>query len=621
MSESRFVQAHATVVVACLLVGTSGCASRQPQATLVAGAASASLNAANSLAISLLVLNQGTADAEDVSASSISLDGATLSDPMVLPYAVGTIAKDGTTALQATFANSSFTPGANYTMKVSGTFDEQGHEFKFSLEQSVQIPPTTQSSMPSKSASSAVHSVSGAHFPHQAPNFPKEVNSSGQEWTVPNGPEQPPAPQSSQSGVQPAPSGDPGQIDFETNNGLGFYKTGESPNEPSGAVSSGGVTFETANSYGSYSNGGATFTKIDPTTVFPQSDGGFCCDQIVQYVPGIDRFVWVMQYSAGATGLNRYRIAVASPATVLSSEGKSWRYFDIATPQVTGVSCCWFDYPDASFGNSYFYVSGDIVKSAGAPSNSPSGRFVVRVRLSEIQSMPAQIGWDYYISPSHTGGAHLSENALDEVYWAGEPNNSSFEILGWPESSSNVSAKSVNIANYTQGTCSSLTPDQKNWFSHGFPRNAVLGATRLQSRKQNELLLAWTACSGHGFSQPHVNWVALDLNNDFKVISQNQVWNANYAYGYPAFGVNSNGDIGMSLEYGGGGNYETHVVGFWGDFVVYGTASSTVGTGRFGDYVTIRPYSPDTARFAAFGYGITNLGYNTRYVVFSRPHQ
>ena len=557
-----------------------------------------------------------------MSVSSISLAGATLTDPATLPVALGAIPKDGSAALQATFSGSSFTPGGNYAMKVGGTFDESGHQFSFSLEQSVQIPPTMPSSMPSKSSSSAVHSVNGGHFPHQAPNFPKEVNSPEDGWAVPNGPNEPPAPQSSYSGAQPAPTGDPGQIDFEKNTGLGFYVTHESPNEPSGAVSSGDVTFETANSYASYANGGAAFTKKDPTTIFPNdADGGFCCDQIVQYVPGIDRFVWVMQYSKGSTGLNRYRIAVASPAALLSSGGTSWSYFDITSPQITGVSCCWFDYPDASFGNTYFYVSGDIVKDSGAASNSPSGRFVVRVRLSDLQSMPAQIDWNYYITHKSAWGDHLSQNALDEVFWAGEPNNSSLEIFGWPESSSNISSTTVNVASYTQGTCKSLTPDNQNWLGYGFPHNAVLGATRLQSRKQNQLLLAWMACSGHGFSQAHVNWVALDINNNFNVLSQNQVWNANYAYGYPAFAVNSNGDIGMSMEYGGGGNYENHVVGFWGDFIVYATATSNVGTGRFGDYVTIRPYSPDTARFAAFGYGKETAGYDTRDVVFSRPHQ
>ena len=79
----------------------------------------------------------------------------------------------------------------------------------------------------------------------------------------------------------------------------------------------------------------------------------------------------------------------------------------------------------------------------------------------------------------------------------------------------------------------------------------------------------------------------------------------------------------MSLEYGGGGNYENHVVGFWGDFVVYVTTSSDVGVNRFGDYVTVRPSKVDGTRFDAFGYGMnktdTGTRSDTRYVQFGRP--
>ena len=38
-------------------------------------------------------------------------------------------------------------------------------------------------------------------------------------------------------------------------------------------------------------------------------------------------------------------------------------------------------------------------------------------------------------------------------------------------------------------------------------------------------------------------------------------------------------EIGLSLEYGGNKKfYENHVVGFWGDFMVYITTNSDVGT-------------------------------------------
>ena len=139
----------------------------------------------------------------------------------------------------------------------------------------------------------------------------------------------------------------------------------------------------------------------------------------------------------------------------------------------------------------------------------------------------------------------------------------------------------------------------------------------------NQIWFAWSAPSGQGFARPHVQIVVLNRSNNFQRIAQMQVWNPGYAFAYPALTSNSRGEVGMSLEYGGGGNYENHVVGFWGDFVVYLTTASNIGTGRFGDYVTIRPNTADPTRFDAFGYGLINgvvgTQSDTRYVVFGRP--
>jgi hypothetical protein len=86
----------------------------------------------------------------------------------------------------------------------------------------------------------------------------------------------------------------------------------------------------------------------------------------------------------------------------------------------------------------------------------------------------------------------------------------------------------------------------------------------------------------------------------------------------------------MSFEYGGNGNFENHVVGFWGDFVAYITTSSDAGTNRFGDYVTIRRAPParnDRGNlFTAFGFGVnkqtppkTGKKTDVRYILFGRP--
>ncbi len=81
--------------------------------------------------------------------------------------------------------------------------------------------------------------------------------------------------------------------------------------EPSGGVTAGGVVFTTANWTAAYStDGGVNFTQLDPTTIFPNDTVGFCCDQIVQYVPSIGRFFWLLQG-------NGYRLAMASPQDII----------------------------------------------------------------------------------------------------------------------------------------------------------------------------------------------------------------------------------------------------------------------------------------------------------------
>jgi hypothetical protein len=125
--------------------------------------------------------------------------------------------------------------------------------------------------------------------------------------------------------------------------------------------------------------------------------------------------------------------------------------------------------------------------------------------------------------------------------------------------------------------------------------------------------------------------VALDRSNNFNKIQQVQIWNNSYAFGYPALSTNfCTGEVGISFEYGGNGNYENHVVGFWGDYVAYITTGSDVGTDRYGDYVTIRQApltdSDPGNLFTAFGFGINKVappgsGSNTdvHYILFGRP--
>ncbi len=121
---------------------------------------------------------------------------------------------------------------------------------------------------------------------------------------------------------------------------------------------------------------------------------------------------------------------------------------------------------------------------------------------------------------------------------------------------------------------------------NSFPRNGIIGA----ARSGNQLWFGWTAGTDKNFQQAHIEIVTLDRNNNFNKTQQVQVWNNSYAFAYPAFSSNAcTGELGMSFEYGGNGNYENHVVGFWGDFVAYITSKQRQ---RNGSLRRLRLHSP-----------------------------
>jgi hypothetical protein len=635
--------------IALALFSYTGCGGK-PEAKLAASGGTASIEAPDGLFVALTVTNESAAQAEDVQVSSVSIPGATLTLPASLPFAVGSIPRGRDTTLDANFSMPSVKPETDYLVRIAGTFREHGRQFPFALQQNVRTPPGGPGSRQANSGTAPSNQVTGAPFPAQQPNFDSDVNDSAPARRIPTGPLRPLTP-SNESAVHPAPAGrggggGTGSINFPVNASVGIQSSTVA--EPSGA-SGGGVVFETANWYASFStNGGGSFTQLNPTTIFPNGvDGGFCCDQIVQYVPSIDRFIWVMQYgpttpapnpnpkNLPSKGPGLYRVAAASPAQVKSSGGTAWTYWDITSQAILeNTNNPWLDYPDVTYGDNFLYLSADDV-------NNAFNHVVVRMSLSDIKA-GGTLNFSY-TKPSDSTvawGAHLCQNSRDQIFWAGHNTSSSIRVFNWPESSGSYSWRDINIGSWPQTSSSNLmtskAPDGTDWLNKlsNFPNNAVLGLARSapgEGQRRNQLYLAWTGAIGGGFKQPQVQWIALDINNNFALVSQQQVWNVSYAYAYPAFAVNSRGELGMSLEWGGGGNYENHVAGFWGDFVVYQTTNSNVGPPadnngfqRFGDYVTIRQNTADPTKFDAFGYGILqstppgNPTPDVHYIVFSR---
>lgn len=395
------------------------------------------------------------------------------------------------------------------------------------------------------------------------------------------------------------------------------------------------VVLLSGNWYIDYStDGGNTFLTIDPTTLFPETlAGGFCCDQIIQYVPGIDRFIWLLQYKQDSTGANAYRLASASPQDIINSRCTAWTYWDLSSATF-GIGTNWMDYPDLSAGNNFLYLSADVVNI---------GLFITRISLNEIRNSStinfnftnASSG-DLSASAISAGsslrtsyGGHISQNTGDEVFWAGHVDNGTMQIFRWHESSTSYSWRNLDVNNWPQASVASANSNGNgnDWLNKlsGFPKFAVIGITR----RNNELWMAWTAGSGDGghggfsFPHPHVQVVKMDINN-YHVIEQTQIWNPNHAFAYPCFSTNSRNEVGVVLGWGGGTILNANTaVGIMGDFVVWYRDGSTWSTNRWGDYVTARRSGTNDQLFAGFGFVITgnstaNYAFEPFYVVFGR---
>jgi hypothetical protein len=402
---------------------------------------------------------------------------------------------------------------------------------------------------------------------------------------------------------------------------------------------SGSIVLATGNWYILYSfDSGNTFKTLDPTTVFDNTaDGGFCCDQIVQYAPSIDRFIWLMQFNTGTNGKNRLRIAAASPESVHSSNCTSWTYWDLtsdalgvvttATDPAAGIH--WLDYPNMSLGTNYLYVSVDNVGNGGA-SPPTGGRIVVRIPLSDI-SAGGTINFRY-TNWSNAGlaySSHVTQNTGDEAYWAGNKNNSTLQVFNWNENSTSYSWRDVGVNNWPNGTLSSTGASGSDWLTKAasFPNAGVIGATR----RGNEVWFAWMASSGTGapggfnFPNANVQVVEVDPTNNYNRIDQFAIWNNDYAFAYPALATNDQGEVGIALGWGGKTFDADAAVGILGDFVVWYPESSTFSTTRWGDFVSVRQASPQSSLFAGFAYAILKdatqpAGYrfDPYYILFGR---
>lgn len=441
-------------------------------------------------------------------------------------------------------------------------------------------------------------------------------------------PRQPtPRPMDFRSGPGPTPPGAQGPVGFRT-----FTTTELAKNWPpdmSGARG-GDVVLMSGNLWLKLSvDGGKTFTDLDFTKIFAQDTvyGGWAGDQVVHYIPAIDCFVLYVQSFTGKDGeanRNVVKIALASQADLKKfSGGKQawWRQWDF-TPDTFGLGTSWMDFPDLTYGNDFLHVNTNVFVGK-------TGKLFYELPLAD---MVAGKGLSFLFAFIDGGslGSPAQNVTGNEFYWAQHIDNSHMRIYSSVGGDPNYAWREREVVNWPRlddGNVVAKAPDNPDWISED---HRIIGATR----RGNELWFAWTAASGDGghggFSFPwaHVQVVRFDIAADYKRIDQFAVWNGDHAYCYPSLATNSDGEVGISLAWGGGTTFfGSHAVGILGDWVVwYGEASDVtllrekigddgkvvkdakgnpvVDQTRFGDYLHVRLAQPDTRWFGAFGYAV-----------------
>ena len=388
--------------------------------------------------------------------------------------------------------------------------------------------------------------------------------------------------------------------------------------EPSVAANA-NVVFYTGNWYAAVStDGGVTFQFIDPAKAFRQFDppnSHFCCDQVVQFIPQIDTFVWLLQYGPD-TGDNMQRLAIAKTADV--AQGR-WKLFDITTASL-GAKGSFLDFPDLAVGANMLYVTTNIF-----PAQGRAGTAVIRIPLSGIAS--GQITAQRFVSMDNFS-FRVAQNCGTTAFFAAHKDTSTLRVFSWPENVATPAVKDVGIARYIGGNgYHSRTPDGQRWLDRADPR--ITGATLAG----DNVWFAWGVNRGsNNRPKPFVQIAKIDVTN-MTLVENINVFDSQSATCYGALGTNANGEVGISYMIGGGPRFPTNVVG-----ILTGTRKDVVlaasdrgplpapdsGKGEWGDYLTVRRVFPNQKLFAATGYTLKGAGDGTNqdatphFVIFGR---
>jgi hypothetical protein len=372
-------------------------------------------------------------------------------------------------------------------------------------------------------------------------------------------------------------------------------------------ANSGPIVFMTGNWFAAISgDGGKTFAYVNPYTMFPNSYGGFCCDQITVYDPSRDIFLWYLQYnSSGApgTGKNIFRLAVARPENALKG---SWWYYDF----VSDTNTEW-DYPDMCISNDYVWITTNRGPFGGSYVNDA---WMFKFPLDPLST---GVGFGYSFvdlgSASITNlSLHCTRGARETMFFGTHNTTSQIRIFNWPENSGSVGWNDVNLsAAWFNSVHTCPGPDGHDWC--GFDDGRIKAGWVSQGR----IGFMWGSSQGGGFSYPYIEAVRV-RESDRSLLDRPLIWSNSGAFAYPSAHPNARGDLGIAFFFGGNAWYPYFGVGIDDDYSrdlglgweIHYIRQSSQGPNynRWGDYISVQPFAPNGLGWVAAGFSLQGCG-------------
>lgn len=409
-----------------------------------------------------------------------------------------------------------------------------------------------------------------------------------------------------------ADPGEPAAVLTVTSNlGLGDESTGTQTStvgEPCVAAST-TTLFLTGNWYAARSGDrGRTWTPLDPFTELPGDRGRFCCDQLVQYLPGQRLWVWLLQYERVGAG-NIVRLAVSR-----SARPGSWRWWDVTPTDLDPAwHDVWFDYPDMALSTEHLWLTFNVYDSADQWRRA----LVIRYRRRELAS-GAPLTRRHW-STTSDGSLRLVSGAGTTMWFAANAQaRRSLRLFRWPDASTTVTGWTIPVSPWDDRDYTSPGPDGAPWLSRADDR--ITGAWRAGGR----LGFLWTSGRIPGRPHPFVRAVTLE-ESTLAVVAEPDLWSTTGAWAYPAAAASARGRLGLTAFFGGP-THPTHAVGVLDEAAnvwttrVTATSTHPPALGKWGDYLVCRPHPTRRTSWIASGFtlqgGTDRRDIEPRVVVF-----